>query len=336
MDKKFKMDLWLFDGAAGANTMTTATETLSAEMKTYYDAYLLDNAKPNLVHDQFGQKKPIPKNKGKTIEFRRYKTLPKALTPLTEGVTPDPNSLTVTTLTATVKQYGDWISLSDVLLLTAIDNNLVEAVALLGDQAGRTLDTVTREVINAGTNVLYAPKGNTPVTARADLDGTSLLNTQLIMKAAAILKGTNTVPFDNDYIAIVHPYVAYDLMQDPKWEEWSKYTNPEHMYNGELGKIGRVRFVESTEAKIWEKAAGSGSLSVYSTLIIGKNAYGVTDVEGGGLETIVKQKGSAGTADPLDQRASAGWKALKTAEILSDEYMLRIESCSSFSTAEAN
>lgn len=327
--EEMRMNLRLFD------TMTTGTESLSAEMKIYYDDYLLDNAKPNLVHDQFGQKKPIPKNKGKTIEFRRYKTLPKALTPLTEGVTPDPNSLTVTTLTATVRQYGDWISLSDMLLLTAIDNNLVEAVALLGDQAGRTLDTVTREVINGGTNVLYAPKGGTAVTTRAELDGTAQLSVQLIMKAAAILKGTNAVPFDNDYVAIVHPYVAYDLMQDEKWEEWSKYTNPEHMYDGELGRIGRVRFVESTEAKIWEKAA-DGGLSVYSTLVIGKNAYGVTDVEGGGLETIVKQKGSAGTADPLDQRASAGWKAVKTAEILSDEYMVRIESCSSFSTAAAN
>lgn len=329
--KTYKMDLRLFD------LMTTETTTLSAEMKIYYDNYLLDNAKPNLVHDQFGQKKPIPKNKGKTIEFRRYKTLPKALTPLTEGVTPDPNSLTVTTLTATVKQYGDWIGLSDVLLLTAIDNNLVEAVALLGDQAGRTLDTVTREIINGGTNVLYAPKGSTAVTQRADLDETCLLNTQLVMKAAAILKGTNTVPFDNDYVAIVHPYVAYDLMMDSKWEEWSKYTNPEHMYNGELGRIGRVRFVESTEAKIWEKAAGAGkTISVFSTLVIGKNAYGVTDVEGGGLETIVKQKGSGGTSDPLDQRASAGWKAMKTAEILSDEYMVRIESSSSFSSAAEN
>lgn len=337
--EKYKMDLRLFD------TMTTGTETLSAEMKTFYDGVLLDNAKPNLVHDQFGQKRPIPKGKGKTIEFRKYKKLPKALTPLTEGVTPDPNSLAVTTVTATVKQYGDWISLSDVLILTAIDNNLSEAVILLGAQAGSTLDTVTREVVNAGTNVLYAPKGDgTPVTKRTDLDSTSIVSVPLIMKAAAILKGSDAVPFDKDYVAVMHPYVAYDLMMDERWEEWNKYTNPEKMYNGEVGRIGGVRIVTSTEAKIWEKAAAlgtagdatSGTISVFSTLIIGKNAYGVTDVEGGGLRTIVKQLGSAGTGDPLDQRASAGWKALKTAEILCDEYMVRIESSSSFSTAAAN
>lgn len=328
--RKQRMNLRLFD------VMTTTTETLSAEMKIFYDGVLLDNAKPNLVHDQFGQKRPIPKNGGKEIEFRRYKTLPKALTALTEGVTPDPNKMSVTTVTAKVKQYGDWISLSDVLLLTAIDNNLTEAVVLLGDQSGRTLDTITREVINGGTNVLYAPAGATPVTTRAGIKATSLMILQLIMKAAAILKGANTVPFDKSYVAIVHPYVAYDLMQDEKWEEWNKYTNAESMYEGELGRIGNVRFVESTEAKIWDKETAGGDVSVFSTLVIGKNAYGVTEVEGGGLQTIVKQLGSGGTADPLNQRASAGWKAIKTEEILSDEFMVRIESSSSFSAAAAN
>lgn len=330
--EKYKMDLQLF-----ATTMTTDTGTLSAEMKTYYDNWLIDNAEPNLVHDQLGQKRPIPKNGGKKIEFRRYKALAKAMTAITEGVTPAGNSLTVTTKEATVKQYGDFIQMSDVLMLTAIDNNLVEAVKLLGHQAGRTLDTVTREVVNAGTNVLYAPKSDgTAVTQRTDLDATCMVTVPLVMKAAATLKGQNATPIrDNCYAAIIHPFVAYDLMQDEKWEEWSKYTNPKHMYNGELGKVGGVIFLESTEAKIWEDAA-STSLSVFSTLVVGENAYGVTEVTGGGLQTIVKQLGSGGSSDPLDQRATAGWKALKTACILADEYMVRIESTSSFSEAAAN
>lgn len=325
----YEMNLRLFD------VMTTATETLSAEMKTFYDSVLLDNAKPNLVHDQFGQKRPIPKNNGKQIEFRRYTSLEKALTPLKEGVTPDPNSLKVTTVTATVEQYGDWISMSDVLLLTAIDNNLAEAVQLLGDQAGRTLDTITRDIINGGTNVLYAPNGTDAVTSRSALTANAHMTAQLVMKAAAILKGANASTFDNDFVAIIHPYVAYDLMQDEGWKELHKYCAPENAFEGELGKLGRVRFVESTEAKIWGEA-GASKAAVFSTLVLGKNAYGVTEVEGGGLETIVKQKGSAGTADPLDQRASAGWKAIKTAEILSEEFMVRIESSSSFSTAVSN
>jgi N4-gp56 family major capsid protein len=271
----YEMNLRLFD------VMTTATETLSAEMKTFYDSVLLDNAKPNLVHDQFGQKRPIPKNNGKQIEFRRYTSLEKALTPLTEGVTPDPNSLKVTTVTATVEQYGDWISMSDVLLLTAIDNNLAEAVQLLGDQAGRTLDTITRDVINGGTNVLYAPNGTDAVTSRGALTANAHMTAQLVMKAAAILKGANASTFDNDFVAIIHPYVAYDLMQDEGWKELHKYCAPENAFEGELGKLGRVRFVESTEAKIWGEA-GASKAAVFSTLVIGKNAYGVTEVEGGG------------------------------------------------------
>lgn len=113
------------------------------------------------------------------------------------------------------------------------------------------------------------------------------------------------------------------------------YVDTENMYNGELGKIAGVRFVETTEAKIFN-GGGASSANVYATLIIGDNAYGVTEVTGGGLRHIVKQLGSAGTADPLDQRATVGWKAIKTAKILVNEYMVRIESTSSFATTENN
>ena len=332
--KKYTMDLRLFD-ATIAGLQTTTTETLSAEMKTYYDGLLLDNAKPNLVHDQFGQKRPIPKNKGKEVEFRKYKSLPKALTALTEGVTPDPNKLEVTTITARVQQYGDWIALSDMLLMTAIDNNMVEATELLGDQMGRTSDTITREVINAGTNVLFAPAGETVVTVRENLTAESLITPALVMKAAAILKGKNTKTIDKSFVSIIHPYSAYDMMMNEDWKDWHKYTTAENMYEGEIGKIGNVRFVETTEAKIWADA-GQGGISVFSTLVMGANAYGVTEIEGGGAEVIVKQLGSAGTGDPLNQRASVGWKLTKTAEILSNEYMVRIEHASSFATTASN
>ena len=148
------MILDLFDpvyNQTNKTTDTTATtgNDLSVEMKTYYSDYLIDMAEPELVHDQFGQKRPIPKNGGKTIEFRKYAPLPKALTPLSEGVTPLGQKLSVSNITATVQQYGGFIELSDVLLLTAIDNNMVEATRLLGSQAGRTSDTITRKHIAA-------------------------------------------------------------------------------------------------------------------------------------------------------------------------------------------
>ena len=121
-------------------------------------------------------------------------------------------------------------------------------------------------------------------------------------------------------------------MDDPAWVEWHKYTTPEAMFNNEIGKIAGVRFVETTEAKIFD-AAGTGSIDIYSTLVLGKDAYGTTNIEGGGLQLIVKQKGSAGTADPLDQRSTIGWKATKTAERLVEDYMVRIETTCSYEAA---
>ena len=140
----------LFDAVINKTTSATTGNDLSGEMKTFYSDYLIDMAEPLLVHDQFGQKHPIPKNGGKTIEFRKYDPLPKATTALTEGVTPEGQKLNMGVITATVAQYGGFIELSDMLLLSAIDNNLVQATKLLGSQAGRTLDTITREVLNGG------------------------------------------------------------------------------------------------------------------------------------------------------------------------------------------
>ena len=313
------MSLQLF-----ADIQTTLTEGLSAEMKTFYDMTLIDEAAPALVHDQFGQKRPIPKNGGKVIEFRKFAPLTKALTPLTEGVTPEGKSLDVTTITAEVSQYGDFITMSDMLELTAIDNVVVEALKLLGRQGGATLDTVVRNILHTGTNVMYCPKiaedgSETAVTSRTNLDNTCRLTVKQVQKAVAKLRAQNAPPISGKYVAIIHPYAAYDLMRDKEWIDAHKYAQPENMYEGEIGEIAGVRFVQTTEAKIYEGG-------VFGTLIFGEGAYGNTEIAGGDMETIVKQKGSAGTADPLDQRSSVGWKGQKTAEILVEQYMVRVES----------
>ena len=400
---------------AELNTNVTTDSGLSEEMKTFYSDYLIDQAGPKLVHDQFGQKHPIPKNGGKVIEFRKYDPLPKALTVLTEGVTPDGQKLTMSTLKSEVRQYGSYITLSDVLLLTAIDNNLVQATKLLGKQAGETLDTITREVRKGGTNVQYA-EGQ--VGSRAQLNGgqtdatqNHYLTVDAIRMAVRTLKNQNAEKIGDSYVAIIHPDIAYDLMSDKAWKDVKDY-DPEDWYAGEIGKIAGVRFVETTEAKIFKSAnltksnatltvkgtvtkafkvpvteeitkedafkmagkqitinsgatiytilsaeagaAGNASITVdkevtaadtnpiatvgggksgravYSTLVLADNAYGVTDIEGGGLQHIVKNLGSAGSADPLNQRATVGWKAIKTAERLVEPYMVRIETCSTF------
>ena len=293
-----------------ADVQTTLLEGLSAEMKTFYDMTLIDEAESNLVHDQFGQKRPIPANSGKTIEFRKFASLPKATTPLTEGVTPDGKSLSVSTITSTVNQYGDYITQSDVLELTAIDNTIVEATKLLGRQAGVTLDTVVRNILQSGTNVTYCPKivsgAETAVTSRANLDNTSQLTVKVLQQVVAKLRAQNAPTINGKYVGIIHPYVAYDLMRDPEWIDAHKYATPENLYNGEIGEIAGIRFVQTSEAKIY-------SGGVFGTLIMGDGAYGVTEITGGGLQTIIKQKGSAGTADPLDQRSSVGYTLAFTA-----------------------
>ena len=403
----FKLNLRMFDGNANVQTtlLNQQDNDLSPEMKIFYDKVLIKNAVPNLVHDQFGQKKPIPKGGGKTIEFRKYSPFAKATTPITEGVTPDGHALNVTTITATVAQYGDYVTLSDVLILTAIDDNIVAATELLGNQAGETLDWVVREVISGGTNVVYAGKK----LSRAAVTTTEVLKVNDVKRAVKALKKGNAKKFDNYYVGIVCPETAYDIMCDSEWISASEYAGSGQIFEGEIGEIAGVRFVETTEAKVFHadnltaaarnltvktastastslavveaissaeatalagrkiligtdaaeiasatagaagsasltlKAAGTyakdaviypgeagaGGIDIYSTLIIGANAYGVTEVEGGGLQQFTKQLGSAGTADPLDQRATVGWKAMRTAEILTDAFMVRIESAAS-------
>ena len=332
------MNLQLFADVTNATTSAASGNNLSAEMKTFYDKVLLREAGPNLVHEQFGQNREIPRGSGKTIEFRKFNQLPKALTALTEGVTPDGGALDVTSLTATVAQYGYFVRITDMLDLTAIDNVIVEAVQLLGSQAGVTMDTIVRNALVSGTNVMYCPKvagGNeTAVTTRGGMDSTSQLTVKMVQKAAALLKKNNVPTINGKYVAIIHPYVAYDLMRDSEWVDAHKYAQPTNLYTGEIGEIAGVRFVESTEAKVWNDSncpqiGSSGKYySVFATLFLGKNAYGVTEVTGGGLQTIVKAKGSGGTSDPLDQRSTVGWKGIRTAKILLEQNMVRVESIS--------
>lgn len=284
------------NGTVSAGDMGTGNPNanLSPEMKTYYDMDLLDNAAPHLVHDQFGQKRPIPAGSGKVIEFRRFTALPKATSPIQEGITPNGQALEVTAINATVNQYGDFVTQTDVLELTAIDNTILEATKLLGNQAGVTLDTVVRDAVHAGvTNVTYCPKDDgSEVTSVSGLDNTCQLTVAAVAEVVAKLRAANAPTINGKYVAIAHPYVLHDLMRDPEWIDSHKYARPENLYEGEVGEVAGARFVQTSEAKV--ETGG-----VFATLIFGDDAYGVTEITGGALETIIKQKGSAGTADPL-------------------------------------
>ena len=397
-------DLQLFAG--DMNTQTTGG--LSAEMKTYYGMELLENAKPQLVHNQFAATKPLPVGGGKTVEWRKFGAFDKALTPLTEGVTPDGSGISVSYITKELSQYGDYTTVSDMLDLTAIDDVVLEITDRHGANMGLTLDTVTRNEIQQGNQVIYAPKINddgskTEITSRYALNDRCKISGELVAKAATALKKMNAPKFNGKYICIIHPSVAYDLRQDESWIAAHQYAAATELFDGEIGELHGVRFVETTEAKIFcgedlasdsrtllvngavnagktvsfdggtvaagalagryvliggERAkvvsntasamtldknvtagdhagiypgeGGAEGMAVYGCLFIGKDAYGVVDLSEG-TEVIVKPRGSGGTADPLDQRSSVGWKGVHAAAILYDEYMVRVECGCSYS-----
>ena len=331
-------DTGTYDPDTGARI---AGNELSPENKTYYEKSLITLAEPELVFDQFADKYPIPKNGGKTIEFRKFEPLVADLdaTELQEGVTPEGQKLNVGTITAEVHQKGDFVELSDMIELTAIDPMVVQTIGIIGSQAGRVLNKVTREAITSGTNVVFAPKANgTAVTVRNQLDTTCGITLKLIKKCANILKRNNAPKIDGSYICIVHPDIGTDLTNLEGWIDVQKYKNPEKVYEGEIGSYGGVRFIENTECKIWkgtdDKNKTAEGVAVYACYFIGKGAYATTEVTGGGLETIVKPLGSG--EDPLNQRSTVGWKATKTSEILVPDYLVRLECCSAESNALAN
>lgn len=253
-------DLQMF---ANPNTNTTGSAYLTPEMKTYYDTELLENAKPNLVHTKFGKKQPLPAGKGKTVEWRKFTSYGKALTPLTEGVTPDGNTLEVTAITASINQYGDYTTVSDVLDATAIDPIILECTKAHGAQAGLTKDTLVRDVLHTGTFVQYA-SGST----RSALTAADKITGQLVAQMATWLKKQNA-PKDNGYYnCIIHPSVAYDLQQDSDWKDAQTYVDRSRLLDGELGLLHGVRFFESTEAKVYcgeDLCAASRNLTAGST-----------------------------------------------------------------------
>ena len=254
-----KMNLQLFAGEM--NTQTTGA--LSAEMKTYYGMELLENAKPQLVHNQFAATKGLPVGGGKTVEWRKFGAFDKALTPLTEGVTPDGSGISVSYITKDLAQYGDYTTVSDMLDLTAIDDVVLEITDRHGSNMGLTLDTVTRNEIQQGNQVIYAPQKKADGTSaevlnRYALDGTCKMTSELVAKAATQLKKMNAPTFDGKYVCIIHPSVAFDLRQDEAWIAAHQYAAATELFSGEIGELHGVRFVETTEAKIYRGRRRTG------------------------------------------------------------------------------
>ncbi len=334
----------------GAVTQFDSANTLSMTMKTFYDTQLLENARPELVHAQLAGRQPLPRNHGKTVEWRKWNTLPDA-EELTEGVIPTGQKMGQTSMTGALKQIGLYVTVSDQLELHALDDVILGATEELGASAGTSIDKRVRDAVVAGSNVQYCDKvaaggAHTAVTSRAGLDLTAKLTPDEVNKAVTTLKKMKAPKIDGKYVAIIHPSVAYDLRSSNAWVEAHKYADVTPLFSGEIGELHGVRFVETTEAKIFNNstcpvktAAADGNpavyYSVYATLFLGKDAYKMIDPEGGNLEMIIKNKGQIG--GPLDQFSTVGYKAEMAAKLLYEDRMVRVESCSAYSgTDEAN
>ena len=325
------LDLQLFAWSAGqAGTPTTqpvnvtTQSSMSPTMKTFYDTALLENAREEMIFTQFGKKQPM---KGNKVEWRKFNTFAKALTPLTEGVIPDGKTFGMTNIEATTTQHGDYVAVSDRLELESFDDVIFGATEEMGASEGETYDTLTRNILVGGNSVAYAGGK----TSRSALTNADILDPTMVNKAVTWLKKNKAPKIDGCYVAIVHPSVAEDLRESEAWKEFHKYNDVAPIFKGEIGMLHGCRFVESNEAKIWKE----GDTAVYATLFLGKDAFGILDPEGEGMEMIVKTKEQIG--GPLNQFSTIGYKFCHGAKILYQERMLRVESGSSYgSLDEAN
>jgi len=320
-----------------ANTIRSATQTgtttgtIAREVNNFYDRALLEKAVPSFVHNRFAQVRDIPRGSGTNIiKFRRYGLLTATTTALSEGVTPAGSSLNVTDMVATVAQYGDYITLTDVVLMETYDPILTEAAEILGEQAGDSLDQLCRNVLVAGASAQYASTADSVATVGAAMK----LDRAEVKEAVRTLKGNNarpitsminpstgynTTPIGRCYVGIVDPDTTYDLDDATGWIPVEKYPNKSNVMPDEVGSLAGVRFIESTNAY---NTAGTLVTTVYGTLIFGQNAYAQTRISGETLKNIVKPLGSAGTADPLDQRTTSGWKATYVARVLNANFIV--------------
>lgn len=318
-----------------ADGVVNTTTSVSAETdQTFWKTAIIKLTGPKCVHDQFAQKSDIPSGNGKNAEFRKVNTLNTdiALNTLVEGEAGEGQELTIVTVSAEVAQYGNYIKSTDMLELTAKDDIMDIATTACSDQAASVMDKITRNVMHQCTNSFCASGVASLSAVKAD----TYLDPDDLFKAAARLEGADAPTIDGFYVAIVHPHVAKDLMSklngSTAWTEVMKYADPSKILHGEVGTYGKVRVVTTTNAKFY--AAGDSTLvgaptgvGVFATIVVGRNAYGTTKIDGGGLELITHSKAEIG--GPLNQFSTVGWKATKTAEILVDQYMVKIYSSAS-------
>ena len=303
------------------DTNMTTSSALSAGMQTYYNRELLRTFEPNLVHLQFGDEHRMPPHSGLVMNMRKLIPLETNTKALNEGDPGESVMLAETEVTVQLQQYGEYARCTDKLDLTHLDMDIMRRTKLFGDAGARSIDAVVREELAKCANVIYAGGK----ASRAELTAADKLTSRELRKAVKTLKKNHAQTFGGYYVAIIGPDTMYDLQEDEAFVKVSQYQDKENIYTGEVGRLFGVRLVETTEAKIFEGTGADGA-DVASVIVLGQYAYGVTSLKGAKPRVIVKPAGSAGTADPLDQISTVGWKMDGFgAKLLQPEYAVRIE-----------
>jgi N4-gp56 family major capsid protein len=322
---------------AGGNSLT-------GELKTFYDTELLENARVELFYAQFAKKQTLPKKHGTTVEWRKWNTFAKA-TQLQEGVIPTGQKFGMSSKTGSIAQYGTYATVSDTLELRAYDDVILGATEEMGASAAETQETLIRDALLENTNKMYCDNitlatgvsAGTP-TKESEMEASttamSLFTPAMVAKAVTRMKKLRVPTINGKYVAVIHPSISHDLRNSDDWMEAHKYSATTEIFNGEIGELHGCRFVENVFAPILKgEYVNKAGTATYATYFFGKDAFGIIDPEGGSLEMIVKDKNQAG--GPLNQFSTIGYKfETNGATILYPERVLRVMSCSSYSAAD--
>lgn len=323
------------------------TAAMDPALKTFYDTELLENARVEMYYAQFAKKQKLPEGRGRTIEWRKWNTFAKA-TELQEGVIPTGQTFGMTAITDTISQYGTYATVSDVLELHTYDDVILGATEEMGASAAETQESLIRNGLLAGTNVVYCDNitlstgavAGTP-TAPNQMEATaevlSILTPEMVNKVVTKMKKDRVPRINGKYVAVIHPSVAEDLRKSNAWVEAHKYASPEEIFNGEIGELHGVRFIENPFAPVLkgknDEYANKAGTVTYATFFFGKEGFGIVDPEGGAMEMIIKSKEQVG--GPLNQFSTIGYKfETNGVKLLYPERVVRVMSCSSYSAVD--
>ena len=306
---------------------------LTLELKTFYDRTLLERAKPNLVYLRPGYSRQdgIPRNGGANIEWRRFERVGVQTSTLTEGTPGAVTRVTVTQVNVTVSQYGQYTLHSELVDTQSIDPYVTNIVEMYGEVMAISLDTIVRDIVNAGTTQQFGGS----IATRSLVGSGDRLNYAELREAISTLKNNDATPLvDGKFVAVIHAHTEHDLLGDSDILTTMQQAgvrgpqNPLFAGTGLEWDFYGIRFHVTSRADV-KVSFGASKTDVYLTTIWGKGYYGTVDWVAHRPQVIVKPIGSAGSRDPLDQEGSIGWKAAIAAARLDENMAVRIEHSSS-------